>query len=370
MNCDKCGAQIPEGTGFCPECGAGQPAKAQPKKKNTAKRILIGFLSLVLVVGLRYGIKYGITGIFDAIENAQLEKTYEELDTMMAELPVVVTGYELGEWEDDSGSGPLLQPLLQNNGTKAITNIELAIATWDSLGLTVNVTFDDGERSSSNVAKVTYDNCEFAAGGTYGESIGLGLSSASAIPERIQAVPVKWTYADGETAENPYYKYWLHKYQDNANTRSDLAEPQFPEKIVMTAAELADELSKQPLVVTACELSQWDNGDLLCATVKNNGEVTIKSMLLAYATFDADGNPVNITWSDGDVAESNVVNIRMKDLALASGGEYGSDKGVGLHANSAKVASFLAIPYYYEDIDGNTWENPYYETWLDLYEAE
>jgi hypothetical protein len=43
---------------------------------------------------------------------------------------------------------------------------------------------------------------------------------------------------------------------------------------------------------------------------------------------------------------------------------------VGLHADSDKVASFLAIPYYYEDIDGNTWENPWYDSWLSLYEVE
>lgn len=369
MNCVKCGAQIPEGTAFCPECGAGKPEQPK-KKKNTAKKVLISILSLLLVVGLRYGIKYGITGLFNAAEDAKLSRTYEELDAMMAELDVVVTGYELGQWEDSTGSGPLLQPLLQNKSDKAIKDIEIAIATWDSLGLGVNVVFDDGERSSSNVAKVTYNDCDFAAGGTYGEDIGLGLSSTSKIPERIQAIPIKWTYADGTTEENPYYKHWLHKYQNQTNTRADLSDPQFRVKEELTEEELIQELKKEPLVVTACELAQWANGDLLCATVKNNGTATVKSMLLAYATFDAEGNPVCITWSDGEKAETNVVNIRMKDLALAPDGEYGSDKGVGLHADSAKVASFVAIPYYYEDIDGNTWENPYYEAWLDQYEAE
>ncbi len=366
MNCVKCGAEIPEGTTACPACGAGQTKK----KKNTAKKILIGALSLLLVVGLRYGVKYGLASIFEAAENAKLTKTYEELDAMAAEQPVIVTGYELGEWEEADNSGPLLQAILQNNSTKTITKIKLAMATWTADGLTLQVTFDDGKLSTSNVAEVTYDNIEFVAGGTYGEDIGLGLSSTSKLPERIQVIPVEWTYADGEKVENPNYKYWLHNYQDKANTRADLAEPQFPEKIVLTEDELAAELAKQSLTVTDCSLAQWAEGDLLCATVKNTGETTIKSMLLAYATFDAEGNPVTVTWSDGEKAESNVVMLRMKDLALATDGEYGSDKGVGLHADSAKVATFKAIVYYYEDIDGNTWENPLYETWLDLYEAE
>lgn len=364
MNCVKCGAELPEGAQVCPGCGA---AQTQPKKKgNVAKRILVSILSIALAVGLRYA----IPAVIDAINGAQLTKTYEELDAMAAEQPVVVTGYLMGQWEDETGSGPLVQPLLQNNSTKTITKIKLAIATWDSLGLTVNLTFDDGKYASSNVAEVTYEDIEFVAGGTYGEEIGLGLSSTSKLPERIQAIPVEWTYADGEKVSNPNYKYFLHNYQSKVNTRSDLAEPQFPEKIEMTEDELIAELAKQPLTVTDCKIDQWAEGDLLCATVKNNGEASIKTILLAYATFDTEGNPVCITWSDGEKAETNVVMLRMKDLALAPDGEYGSDKGVGLHGDSAKVDSFKAIVYYYEDVDGNTWENPLYEVWQDLYEAE
>lgn len=364
MNCVKCSAELPEGAQVCPGCGA---AQAQPKKKGNAfKRILISVLSIAVAVGVRYAIPAAL----NAINEAQLTKTYAELDAMAAEQPVVVTGYLMGEWEDKTGSGPLVQALLQNNSGKTITKIKLAFATWDSLGLTVNLTFDDGKYANSNVAEVTYDNIEFVAGGTYGEEIGLGLSSTSKLPERIQAIPVEWTYADGEKVVNSDYKYFLHNYQDKVNVRSDLAEPQFPEKIVMTEDELAAELAKQPLTVTECKLDQWAEGDLLCATVKNNSEESIKTILIAYATFDAEGKPVNITWSDGEKAESNVVMLRMKDLALATGGEYGSDKGVGLHGDSAKVASFKAIVYYYEDVDGNAWENPLYQVWEDLYEAE
>ena len=71
----------------------------------------------------------------------------------------------------------------------------------------------------------------------------------------------------------------------------------------------------------------------------------------------------------GGGIKPDVVKIRMKDIALAYGGEYGADKGIGLHADSEKVASFVAIPYYYEDLDGNAWENPLYESWLALYKG-
>ena len=327
--------------------------------RKTGKRILTAVIAFVLA-----------TGCLAGCGEENLEKTYEELDTMMAKQPVVVTGYKLSRWETIDNSGPMLQPLLQNNSEKAVTSIELAIAMWDAQGQPVKVIFDDGTMNTANVAKVTYNDCDFSAGSTYGDKIGLALSEKSVLPERIQAVPVKWTYEDGTTEENLSYKYWTHKYQNQPNAREDLANPQFAVALSLTEEELNAELKKQPLVVAACEMGQWEQGDLLCATVKNNGEATISSMLLAFATFDAEGNPICITWSDGKKAESNVVKIRMKDIALAYGGEYGADKGIGLHADSEKVASFVAIPYYYEDLDGNAWENPLYESWLALYKGK
>jgi hypothetical protein len=323
------------------------------------KRILTALMAFVLIVGCFAGCS----------EN--LNRTYNELDAMAAELPLVITGYKLRPGKKDGTTGAMLQPIFQNKSDKTITDLELAVATWDARGIPVCVTFADGKLNTENITKVTYSDWEIAAGATCGKDGGLALSSDSIVPERIQAIPVRWTYADGTVEENPNYKYWENKYLNKNNTRADLPDPQFEVEVqTLSAEELAEELKKQPLVVTECNIGQWEQGDLLCAKVKNNGEATIKSMLLAYATFDAEGNPVCITWSDGEKAESNVVKIRMKDLALAYGGEYGADKGVGLHADSDKVASFLAIPYYYEDIDGNTWENPWYDSWLSLYEVE
>lgn len=328
--------------------------------RKTGKRIMAALIAFVLMVGC-----------FAGCGSENLNRTYDELDAMAAELPVVITEYKIGTWKADGTSGPWLLPQLQNNSDKDITKVELAIATWDALGVPVQVTYQNGTVDTDNVAEVVYNDCELASGGTCQAKIGLALNESSKVPERLQAVPIRWTYADGTVEENPNYKYWENKYLGKNNARADLPNPQFTVEVeTLPAEELAEELKKQPLVITECNINQWEQGDLLCAVVKNNGEATIKSMLLAFATFDAEGNPVCITWSDGEKAESNVVKIRMKDLALAYGGEYGADKGVGLHTDSEKVASFQAIPYYYEDIDGNTWENPWYDSWLALYEAE
>ncbi len=388
MFCKNCGTQLADDAKFCANCGAHQtqepvvnpqpapvqsqpaPTQAKPKKATSVgKRILISILSLLLVVGIRFGINAIVEAIEDASQES-LEKSYEELDSLMAELDVVVTGYDMNEWSDSTGSGPLLQVIFTNNSSKTIKSIKLAIVTWNANGSPLSITPDSGKLNSTNLSILTFNDCNIAAGETYGKEEGLGLYKTSAIPERVQAVPISWTYVGGETVENPYYENWKYKYQDRSNFRTDLEQPQFPEKITMTKEELETALKDQSLVVTAYELAQWEDGDLLCATVQNNSDVTIQKLYVAYATFDAEGKPVCITTKSGNKKDTNIVRIAMEELTFAPGETYGSDTGAALHKDSAKAETFIAIVYRYEDSQGNVWENPYYETWEDLYEGK
>lgn len=415
MFCSNCGKQIPDGAKFCANCGANQqtqstptPAKEpeaspapkvdvsqifsdnfgsaqqQPKPKPKKKKLsgkLKGFLITLLVFIvtvsgrgiLKACMEMGIEGLFgfvgDSIKAAQ-EKTYDELDTMMAELDIVVTGYNRGRWEKDDQTGPLLQVYMKNNTGKSISNIKVAIATWDKNGTPVNLTLDDGEHNyASNVTYLTLDYTLWFNGTTYKDK-GLGLHSSSPIPQRIQAIPVSWTYTDGEKGSNPHTEDWLYKYENKNNTRDDLNEIQFPQDLVMAEAELQAALLTQPLVTTNCEIAQWDNGDLLCATITNKGNTTIKSMYIAYAVWDAENNPVRITSMNGQQVDSNIIKINLSDLSMAPGQSYGAENGAALHKDSAKVAKFIAIAYRYEDTEGNTWENPYYYAWLNQYEGK
>ena len=415
MFCINCGKQIPDGAKFCATCGASQqpdittapvkepetaPApqinveelfsknfssatqqdKPKPKKKKLGSK-LKGFIISLLVftligVGrgiLKGGMELGLESLFGFVGNSIKEtqaKTYDELDAMMSELDIVVTGYNRGRWEENGQSGPLLQVYMKNNSGQSITSVKVAIATWDKDGIPVKLTLDDGEyNSASNVTYLTLDYTLWLKGTVYKEK-GLGLSNSSVIPERIQAIPVSWTYLGGEKATNPHAEDWLFKYENKENTRSDLGEMQFPQDQVMSETELKAALQTQPVVTTDCKIGQWEEGDLLCAAFTNNSSATIESVYIAYATWDADGNPVSVTHRNGQLRSSNILKISVDDLALAPGQSYGADHGAALHKDSAKVAKFDAIVYQYEDTNGKVWENPCYYAWLNLYEGQ
>lgn len=416
MFCINCGKQIPDGAKFCANCGANQnpdPAVApvkesvtpntseinlsetfsdyfgsaqepvQPvkrKKKSKIKKLsgkVKGFLITLLVFLITFGARQlfenGVEGFFgfvgDSIKQSQ-EKTYEELDALMSELDIVVTGYNRDSWAEDDKTGPLLQVYMKNNAGKSITSVRVAIATWDKNGMPVKLTLDDGEYNlSSNVTYLNLDYLIWFNGTIYNEK-GLALNNSSKIPERIQAIPVSWTYSDGEKGSNPYTEDWLYKYENKQNERSDLGEIQFPQDLVMSEADLQAALLTQPLVTTNCEIAQWTEGDLLCATIENKGTATIKSVYIAYATWDENNDPVSVTHRNGQLRSSNILKISVDDLSIAPGQSYGADNGAALHADSAKVAKFSAIAYQYEDTEGNVWENPYYYAWLNLYEGK
>ena len=418
MFCINCGKEIPDGAKFCSGCGANQnpdapaetpvqepvPPKApeinlsetfsdyfgsaqepvQPvkrKKKSKFKKLsgkakgfLITLLVFLITFGVRHALENGIEGFFgfvsDSIKETQA-KTYDELDALMAELDITVTGYTRGEWAKDDKTGPLLQVLMKNNSGKTITKVKIAIATWDKAGAPVSLTHDDGECNlATNVTYLELDYLIWLNGTTYGETKGLAISSESKIPQRIQAIPVSWTYSDGETGYNSYKEDWLFKYENKQNERSDLSEIQFPQDLIMPEADLQAALLTQPLVTTNCKIDQWAEGDLLCATIENKGTATIKTIHIAYVTWDADKNPVIVTPKNGQIRTSNVLKMEMADLSFAPGQTYGSENGAALHKDSAKVAKFDALAYYYEDTEGNVWENPYYYAWLNLYEGE
>ena len=425
MFCINCGKQIPDGAKFCSGCGASQnpdtatqtpvqepitpvqktatpntpeinlsetfsdyfgsaqnnvqPVKRKKKSKlkklsGKAKGVLVTLLVFLITFGVRHALENGIEGFFgfvsDSIKEAQA-KTYDELDALMAELDITVTGYTRGEWAKDDKTGPLLQVLMKNNSGKTITKVKIAIATWDKTGAPVSLTHDDGECNlATNVTYLELDYLIWLNGTTYGETKGLAISSESKMPQRIQAIPVSWTYSDGETGYNSYKEDWLFKYENKQNERSDLGEIQFPQDMTMNEADLKTALQTQPLVTTNCEIDQWTEGQLLCATIQNNSNVTITSAQIAYAAWDENGNPVIMTNRNGDQTESNIFRVRLSELSTAPGESFGSDTGAALHADSAKVSKFAAIPYQYTDADGKTWENPYYYAWLNQYEGK
>lgn len=68
----------------------------------------------------------------------------------------------------------------------------------------------------------------------------------------------------------------------------------------------------------------------------------------------------------GYVVENDFGAVNMID-----GGTFGEDLLFGIKEETAcKLKTFKAVVIKYEDFEGNTWENPYYSNWLELYKEK
>lgn len=376
MICKYCNSQIPEGSGKCSVCGKAQPKAGKVKKAFVG--FISSFLAIVLAVCVRSAVKGGVEGLFSFFQSdntPQIQVTAEELDALLSVQDLVVTDIEIGKWEDGEGTGPLLMPVLKNNGDKVVTDMTVAIAVWNAEGTSVYVTYSDGDQASSNVSTVNYSDCNFAPGETFGDDTGLGVKTDKEQLKILEAIPLRWTYEDGHQVENPYYNQWLELYENKINFHLQGA-PVTPQETTepMTEEKLNGLLAQQPLVVTGYEIDQWgddaEGGDLLLATVQNNSDKTITKIEIAYVAWDANGNPVEVISHSGEAKGSNMAKARISDINVTPGQTIGEENGYGLSKDCKGVTKFLAIPYYYEDSEGGTWDNPYFSDWEDLYETK
>lgn len=143
----------------------------------------------------------------------------------------------------------------------------------------------------------------------------------------------------------------------------------------MTAAELEAELAKQEVRVTSTKYVIQDETykylypDALRAIVKNDSPVDIRDVELAYAAWDKNNLPVKIK-TNNFTDNANYISRASGEINLVSGGTWGSDSGLKLAADCPDISKIKAIVREYTDFDGNTWENPLYEQWLEIYEGK
>ena len=165
-----------------------------------------------------------------------------------------------------------------------------------------------------------------------------------------------------------------HKWKDatfdspKTCTRCDLTEGE-----PIDINEFEDLLSETPAYVSSTryiEQSEYKSlyPDILGAVVKNNSGKPIKNALVAFAAWDSNGFPIKIIGDLSFDGGNYILYCNYADINLVDGDSTSTSTGLPISEDTADIDTFKAIVVEYTDFDGNTWENPYFTAWCDLYE--
>lgn len=109
--------------------------------------------------------------------------------------------------------------------------------------------------------------------------------------------------------------------------------------------------------------------DILSASIKNNSNSDIKNIVAAFVAWDENNLPVKIRvqndFTDGDYIKK----FNYSDVNLPPSASSGKNGGLALNSES-KIKTFKVIAKSYETFDGVTWENPYYDDFVRMYEGK
>ena len=142
----------------------------------------------------------------------------------------------------------------------------------------------------------------------------------------------------------------------------------------ITGEELETLLMQQPMYVLSTDYIIQDEQykalypDLLQAVIKNNSGTEVQNVVVAFVAWDINNLPVQIYTKYSFGSGAYVVRCNYENVNMIDGATYGETSGMALDYNTNNIATFKAIVVSYEDFDGNTWNNPYYNTWVDMYE--
>lgn len=142
----------------------------------------------------------------------------------------------------------------------------------------------------------------------------------------------------------------------------------------LSAKELAAKLKEQPIFVVSSKFVVQSEEykslypDMLNAVFTNASGKEIKNVTVAYAAWDENNLPVKINGQFDFDGGNYIQEVAYDDVNMVDGADFGEDTGLNLSENSDNIKTVKAIISEYTDFDGNTWENPYYNNWISLYE--
>lgn len=118
--------------------------------------------------------------------------------------------------------------------------------------------------------------------------------------------------------------------------------------------------------VNARVVTREDGTKYLTADIINDSSHNISELVIAFATWDENGTPINITTAEIPENTLNVIETTLDDVSISSEETWHSDKGLFIAESSYGVEYVTAIVTSCK-MDQSQWTNVHYDTWKQAY---
>lgn len=119
-------------------------------------------------------------------------------------------------------------------------------------------------------------------------------------------------------------------------------------------------------VISATKHKEWYSDTIsgVKVIVQNNTQKVVKSYVVSILAYDSAGYPLKIEYNNYESL------VEYEGANVQPGTTYGKDNYGSISYEEEKISSALACVKQVEYYDGTTWENPYYEYWLEQYKEK
>lgn len=140
----------------------------------------------------------------------------EEIDAafLQQEVRIISTEYVVQDKRYKSLYPDLLQVVIKNDSQYDLKNVVVAFVAWDENNLPVKIKgkYDYGSKTSY-IKKCNYEDINLIPGDTFGDDVGMALSSECDTIDKFKAIVVSYEGFDGEEWTNPLYEDWVKIYE-------------------------------------------------------------------------------------------------------------------------------------------------------------
>ncbi len=325
---------------------------------------------------------------FLGCQESQEKVNLNDFDKLLQKQPVTVVDTELlvqtGNSADKRFYPDMLTATVQNRTDKTISYLKVAFVAWDKDGNPVKIKSDE-DKKDYEIKEVDYKKLTLESGRYYGKGMGINLSANHNI-ETFKAIVVSFKTDDGDVWENPYYETFKNAFVSQKFSKSMMIsytkqEDNFKvltenelEKTVLDETALSDKFSKLAVQILSAEYivlgeDKDATPDTIRAIFKNTSEKEISSVTLGFFAFDENGKAVKIKEAGDNASIGNFIALaEYTTTDFVKDAVFGETVSYNVHENCG-IKYVVAVVKSYTDIDGKTFENPYFIDACLIYEG-